>query len=107
MVLDVYCAFILHSTGTFVFLTNLSLWNLILSKCILFLKWYDAAGLTEEEKKERMKSCRHRSKFEPTSTPEHYWSIGFPDTEACKERGTMLKLMWSIRLLFQLNKTDV
>jgi hypothetical protein len=32
-------------------------------------------------------SCRHRAKYQLPSTPEHYWSIGFPTTQECIERG--------------------
>jgi hypothetical protein len=31
--------------------------------------------------------CRHRAKYQPPSTPEHYWSISFPNTQDCIERG--------------------
>ncbi|GFQ71821.1 DNA endonuclease RBBP8 [Trichonephila clavata] len=51
-------------------------------------KYYDDLGLSEEEKKKRMKNCsRHRSKFAPPATPEHFWELDFPDTQECKKRG--------------------
>ncbi|KAI0209648.1 hypothetical protein LSAT2_005658 [Lamellibrachia satsuma] len=34
-----------------------------------------------------MKSCRHRDRFAPPQTPEHFWSVGFPDTQECEDRG--------------------
>lgn len=53
--------------------------------------YYEAVGLTEEEIKERMKDCsRHRDRHAPPQTPEHFWSIGFPDTPECKARGYIL-----------------
>ncbi len=32
-------------------------------------------------------SCRHRAKYQAPATPEHYWSISFPTTQECIERG--------------------
>lgn len=32
-------------------------------------------------------SCRHRAKYVAPSTPEHYWSIAFPTTQDCIDRG--------------------
>lgn len=32
-------------------------------------------------------NCRHRAKYQAPPTPEHYWSIGFPTTQECLERG--------------------
>lgn len=32
-------------------------------------------------------SCRHRAKYQAPPTPEHYWSIAFPTTQECIERG--------------------
>jgi hypothetical protein len=31
--------------------------------------------------------CRHRAKFQAPDTPEHYWSIAFPNTQDCIDRG--------------------
>ncbi|XP_005107975.1 uncharacterized protein LOC101854667 [Aplysia californica] len=43
--------------------------------------YYKNSGLSEEEMQQKMKECsRHRDKFRPPSTPEHFWSLGFPDT---------------------------
>ncbi|GFU37408.1 DNA endonuclease RBBP8 [Nephila pilipes] len=51
-------------------------------------KYYADLGLSEEEKQKRMKNCsRHRSKFAPPATPEHFWELDFPDTQECKARG--------------------
>ena len=44
--------------------------------------------MPEAQRPQRMEeSCRHRAKYQPPSTPEHYWSIGFPTTQECIERG--------------------
>ncbi|XP_072023073.1 uncharacterized protein [Amphiura filiformis] len=52
--------------------------------------FYKDMKLTDEEREERMKTCsRHRGHFSPPSTPEHYWSVGFPDTQTCLQRGYM------------------
>lgn len=32
-------------------------------------------------------SCRHRAKYQAPPTPEHYWSVAFPNTQECVERG--------------------
>jgi hypothetical protein len=32
-------------------------------------------------------TCRHRAKYQAPPTPEHYWSIAFPNTQECIERG--------------------
>ncbi|XP_019627266.1 PREDICTED: uncharacterized protein LOC109472130 [Branchiostoma belcheri] len=48
--------------------------------------WY--GDMSESEKKLRMKATsRHRQRHSPTSTPEHFWSLGFPTTQECKTRG--------------------
>ena len=31
--------------------------------------------------------CRHRAKYQAPDTPEHYWSIAFPNTQDCIDRG--------------------
>ena len=58
-----------------------------LTLILLRLQYFSGMGLTEEEKRERMKNCRHKAKFAPPDTPEHYWSINFPDTQECNDRG--------------------
>ncbi|KAL5013444.1 hypothetical protein ScPMuIL_007714 [Solemya velum] len=51
-------------------------------------EYYKTTGMSEEEIQERIQNCsRHRSKYIPPDTPEHFWSIGFPDTQECEERG--------------------
>ncbi|XP_035230895.1 DNA endonuclease RBBP8-like, partial [Stegodyphus dumicola] len=56
--------------------------------CKMCEKYYTDLGLSDKEKKERLKKCsRHRGKFEPPSTPEHFWELDFPDTQECKARG--------------------
>ncbi|XP_066282045.1 DNA endonuclease RBBP8-like isoform X2 [Branchiostoma lanceolatum] len=48
--------------------------------------WY--GDMSESQKKLRMKATsRHRQQHSPTSTPPHFWSLGFPDTQECKTRG--------------------
>jgi hypothetical protein len=32
-------------------------------------------------------TCRHRAKYQPPPTPEHFWSVAFPTTQECIERG--------------------
>ncbi|KFM71559.1 DNA endonuclease RBBP8, partial [Stegodyphus mimosarum] len=56
--------------------------------CKMCEKYYTDLGLSDKEKKERLKKCsRHRGKFEPPPTPEHFWELDFPDTQECKARG--------------------
>ncbi|KAI8764538.1 RBBP8 [Biomphalaria glabrata] len=44
-------------------------------------EYYKNSGLSDEAMKQKMNECsRHRAKYIPPSTPEHFWSIGFPDT---------------------------
>lgn len=31
--------------------------------------------------------CRHRAKHQAPPTPEHFWSVEFPNTQECVERG--------------------
>ncbi|GBN25922.1 DNA endonuclease RBBP8 [Araneus ventricosus] len=51
-------------------------------------KYFADLGLSEEEKRERLNKCsRHRAKFPPPATPEHFWELDFPDTQECKARG--------------------
>ncbi|GIY03323.1 b-cell lymphoma 3 protein homolog [Caerostris darwini] len=51
-------------------------------------RYYADLGLSEEEKRERMNKCsRHRAKYAPPATPEHFWELDFPDTQECKARG--------------------
>ncbi|XP_053350809.1 DNA endonuclease RBBP8 [Clarias gariepinus] len=46
------------------------------------------ADLPEEERKKKLSSCsRHRFRYIPPSTPEHFWDVGFPSTQTCIERG--------------------
>ncbi len=60
---------------------------------VCMFQYYSGLGLSEEEKQQRMKSCRHRSRFAPPpSTPEHYWDVDFPSTQESKKRGAHLKL---------------
>jgi len=44
--------------------------------------------LPDESRASRMQeSCKHRAKYQAPPTPEHYWSIAFPNTQECIERG--------------------
>lgn len=44
--------------------------------------------MPEDKRPKRMEdSCRHRAKYQAPSTPEHFWSISFPSTQKCIERG--------------------
>ncbi|PIK45250.1 hypothetical protein BSL78_17894 [Apostichopus japonicus] len=56
--------------------------------CKQCAEFYNGMQLTDTQREERMTACsRHRGRYTPPSTPEHYWSIGFPDTQTCLERG--------------------
>ncbi|KAH9490596.1 hypothetical protein Btru_033619 [Bulinus truncatus] len=49
--------------------------------CQECLQYYKNSGLSDEAMKQKMNECsRHRAKYLPPSTPEHFWSLGFPDT---------------------------
>ena len=56
---------------------------------IYYHQWFNGQNLTEEELAERMKHCRHKARYEPTSTPEHFWSTGFPTTQQVIEKGDL------------------
>lgn len=52
------------------------------------LQYYQAKGLSEEEIRHQVGDCsRHRAKYVPPQTPEHFWSVDFPDTVECEKRG--------------------
>ena len=53
----------------------------------LLFQYFEGMGLDEDEKRERMKHCRHKARYIRPSTPEHYWSINFPDTQEAEARG--------------------
>ncbi|XP_055955906.1 DNA endonuclease RBBP8 [Patella vulgata] len=51
-------------------------------------EYYKSTGMSEDEIQSRIQDCsRHRADYIPPDTPEHFWSIGFPDTQECHERG--------------------
>ncbi|KAK3589209.1 hypothetical protein CHS0354_020068 [Potamilus streckersoni] len=51
-------------------------------------EYYKSKGLPEEEITKQIQECsRHRAHYIPPETPEHFWSIGFPDTQECEDRG--------------------
>ncbi|XP_070533986.1 DNA endonuclease RBBP8-like isoform X2 [Ptychodera flava] len=53
-------------------------------------EYFGGLGLSDSQKAERMKECsRHRGKYIPPSTPEHYWEMDMPSTQTCQERGYM------------------
>ena len=72
--------------NTFVFSFNTFVFILI-TLLFIFFQYFNQLGLDEEERKRRMAHCRHKARFAPPDTPEHYWSIGFPDTQECEDRG--------------------
>lgn len=50
--------------------------------------YYGGKNLSAEELKKRLKNCsRHRSKFSPPKSPEHFWDTDFPSTKECIRRG--------------------
>ena len=52
------------------------------------LQYFDNIGLSDSQKQDRLKLCsRHKAKFTTAGTPPHFWSVGFPDTQECEERG--------------------
>ena len=52
------------------------------------LQYYQAKGLSEDEIRLQVRDCsRHRAKYKAPSTPEHFWSVDFPDTMECEKRG--------------------
>lgn len=66
-----------------------SSYNSSLHLCPSFTsQFYNGMQLTDTQKEERMTACsRHRGRYTPPSTPEHYWSVDFPDTPTCLQRG--------------------
>jgi hypothetical protein len=53
---------------------------------LLFEKYWNS--VPEAQRPQRIEdSCRHRAKYQAPATPEHYWSISFPTTQECVERG--------------------
>ncbi|XP_069105695.1 DNA endonuclease RBBP8-like isoform X1 [Argopecten irradians] len=66
--------------------------NLIGYECKECLEYYSAMGLSEDEIRQRVQTCsKHRAHYVPPETPPHFWSIGFPDTQECEERGYLTK----------------
>ncbi|KAK6185396.1 hypothetical protein SNE40_007641 [Patella caerulea] len=56
--------------------------------CKKCYEYYKSTGMSEDEIQSRIQDCsRHRADYIPPDTPEHFWSIGFPDTQECHERG--------------------
>ncbi|XP_036358061.1 uncharacterized protein LOC115210247 isoform X2 [Octopus sinensis] len=56
--------------------------------CQECVEYYKTKGLSAEEISKQIGDCsKHRAKYKPPNTPEHFWSVGFPDTEECEKRG--------------------
>ena len=54
-------------------------------------QYFNGMDISPAERDRRMRAvCRHKAKYAPPDTPEHYWSVGFPDTQECKDRGNQL-----------------
>lgn len=53
------------------------------------LKYWNSVP-EELRPKQMQDACKHRHKYLPPATPEHYWSIAFPNTQECIERGTYM-----------------
>ncbi|RUS74998.1 hypothetical protein EGW08_017221, partial [Elysia chlorotica] len=50
-------------------------------------EYYMNSGLSEEELKKKMKECsRHKERYKRPDTPEHFWTLGFPDTAEIMDR---------------------
>nr|XP_046211959.1 DNA endonuclease RBBP8 [Oncorhynchus gorbuscha]XP_046211960.1 DNA endonuclease RBBP8 [Oncorhynchus gorbuscha]XP_046211961.1 DNA endonuclease RBBP8 [Oncorhynchus gorbuscha]XP_046211962.1 DNA endonuclease RBBP8 [Oncorhynchus gorbuscha]XP_046211963.1 DNA endonuclease RBBP8 [Oncorhynchus gorbuscha] len=46
------------------------------------------ADLSEAERVKKLSACsRHRFRYLPPSTPDHFWEVGFPSTQTCVDRG--------------------
>lgn len=60
--------------------------KLYFKTCFYILKYWKS--LPEDKRPQKMdEMCRHRAKYQPPATPEHYWSISFPNTQDCIDRG--------------------
>ncbi|XP_059170173.1 uncharacterized protein LOC131951785 isoform X2 [Physella acuta] len=58
--------------------------------CKQCYQYYKNSGLSDEALKVKMKECsRHRDRYRAPETPEHFWSLGFPDTADIVERKEM------------------
>uniref|UniRef100_A0A4W5K1A7 DNA endonuclease RBBP8 n=1 Tax=Hucho hucho TaxID=62062 RepID=A0A4W5K1A7_9TELE len=56
------------------------------------------ADLSEAERVKKLSACsRHRFRYLPPSTPEHFWEVGFPSTQTCVDRGMLPYLIGSIQ----------
>ncbi|XP_033730116.1 DNA endonuclease RBBP8-like [Pecten maximus] len=65
--------------------------NLIGYECKECYEYYSAMGLSDEEVRQRVQTCsKHRAHYVPPETPPHFWSVGFPDTQECEERGMQI-----------------
>ncbi|XP_035268634.1 DNA endonuclease RBBP8 [Anguilla anguilla] len=50
------------------------------------------ADLPESERQKKLSACsRHRFRYIPPSTPEHFWEVGFPSTQTCVQRGYIIE----------------
>ena len=49
------------------------------------LQYFNADGAAGDN----MKFCRHKARYVPPSTPEHFWDMSLPDTQIAQERGML------------------
>ena len=70
---------------------------------VVYRQYFGGAHLPDDEKAERLKHCRHRARFAPPKTPEHFWSLEIPDTQQCHERGQSVRRLF---VLTSLHKFD-
>ncbi|BFZ08371.1 hypothetical protein BsWGS_11410 [Bradybaena similaris] len=55
--------------------------------CKQCYEYYKNSGLSEEALQQKKNECsRHRERYRAPDTPEHFWSLGFPDTAEMIER---------------------
>uniref|UniRef100_A0A0B6YB58 DNA endonuclease activator Ctp1 C-terminal domain-containing protein n=1 Tax=Arion vulgaris TaxID=1028688 RepID=A0A0B6YB58_9EUPU len=55
--------------------------------CKQCYEYYKNCGLSEDALKIKKNECsRHRERYRAPETPEHFWSLGFPDTPEMIER---------------------
>lgn len=56
------------------------------------------ADLSEAERVKKLSACsRHRFRYLPPSTPDHFWEVGFPSTQTCVDRGMLPYSIGSIQ----------
>ncbi|PVD32223.1 hypothetical protein C0Q70_07655 [Pomacea canaliculata] len=56
--------------------------------CQECIKYYSSIGLSKKEIAVKANHCsRHRAYYNLPRTPENFWTVGFPDSQECEERG--------------------